>query len=203
MATPRLTDDHFILDGCDKRALVIVVGMDGSLFGYEDKYLKIAEAANDQYGYTVFGFRNPASNWDIRDNGFPSVMRTVSENMAEGYEVSYFGFSAGASFAMFHAWEFPQIKRMLLVNPPLMVNTPKALKGIKAFDGESTLIIGERDQSITLGRLIERDQKTSGFSRVIIFPKADHRFTGMIAEFISLPFTYLFSEEEKVYVPSV
>ena len=185
-----------LLDGSDKKALVIVVGMDGSLFGYENKYLKIAEVANDQYGYTVFVFSNPASNWDIKDNGFSSVVRTVSENMAEDYEVSYFGFSAGASVAMFHASEYAQVKQMLLVNPPLMINFPKALKGIKAFKGVSTLVIGERDQSITLGRLIERDQKASGISRVIIFPKADHNFTGMLTEFISLPFTYLLGEEK-------
>jgi len=196
MATPRLSNDHFILAGSDKNALVIVVGMDGSLFGYENKYLKIAEIANDQYGYTVFVFSNPASKWDIKGNGFSSVMRTVSENMAEDYEVSYFGFSAGASFAMLHAWEYTQIKQVLLVNPPLMINFPKLLKGIKAFGGVSTLIIGEGDQSVTLGRLIERDQKASGFSRVIIYPKADHRFTRMLNEFIRLPFTYLLSEEK-------
>ena len=191
---PRLNNDYFILDGSDKNALVIVVGMNGSLFGHENKYLKIAETASEQYGYTVFVFHNPASNWDIKDNGFSSVMSTVSENMAENYEVSYFGFSAGASFAMFHAWKYPQIKRMLLVNPPLMVDFPKALRGIKAFEGVSTLIIGERDKNITLGRLIERDQEASGFSHVIIFPKADHSFSEMLTEFISLPFTFLFNE---------
>ena len=76
-----------------------------------------------------------------------------------------------------------------------MVDFPKALRGIKAFEGVSTLIIGERDKNITLGRLIERDQEASGFTHVAIFPGADHNFTGILNAFIELPFTYLFSEQ--------
>ena len=191
-STSRLNDRYFIIDGSNKNALVIVVGMDSPLFGHENQYLKIAENANIKYGFTVFVFSNPASNWDIEDNGFSVVMNTVNENMADNCEVFYFGFSAGASFAMFHAWKYPEIKRMLLVNPPMMVNLHKTIKGIVAFEGVSTLIIGEQDQSIGLGRIFERDIKKGGFDNIIIFPEADHQFTGKIDEFIGLPVLYLF-----------
>ena len=122
-------------------------------------------------------------------------MNTVNENMADNYEVSFLGFSAGASFAMFHAWKYPEIKRMLLVNPPMMVNLHKTIKGIGKFEGVSTLIIGERDQSIGLGRIFERDTKKGGFDNVVILPETDHQFTGKIDKFIELPFSYLIDRQ--------
>ena len=182
---------HFIIDGDKNNALVIFVGKDSSLFGNEDRYLKIAETANTVYGLTVFCFCNPACNWDLKDNGFSFIIDTVKENINENGNIYFFGFSAGATFAIFNAWKYAQIKRMLLVNPPLMVNMHKIFKGIKNFKGISTLIIGEQDFCIKIGSMFERDKEMSGFTDVFIFPKADHMFTGLTDEFVKLPFTYL------------
>jgi len=190
----KIHDDYFVLEGDKSRALVILIGMDGTLFEHENRYLKIAEKANSLYSLSAFAFRNPASNWEIKGNGFSTIMNTVRKNMDENCEIYFFGFSAGASFAIFNAWEYPAIKRLLLVNPPLMSNFQK-ISNIKRFEGESTLIIGEHDQSITLGGIIERSKKTSGFSDVFIYPSADHQFTGLLDEFIDLPFTHLFGEK--------
>ena len=192
MTDIKLNDKYFFIDG-NKNVMVILVGMDSPLFGYENQYLKIAQIANSKYGFTVFGFCSPASNWEVEDNGFSFVMNTVNEYMSDNYEVYCFGFSAGASFAMFNAWKYPQIKRMLLVNPPLMVDLQKTIKGIAAYQGVSTLIIGERDPSIVLGRIFERGIDSSGFDNVVIFPEADHQFTGKFDEFIDLPFNYLYN----------
>ena len=183
--------DYFIIEGDKSRAFVIIVGMDGSLYGDENRYLKMAQKANALHGYTIFGFCNPGSNWNLEDNGFSFIMNTVKNHMTESCEIYVFGFSAGASFTIFHAWEYPDIKRILVVNPPLMVNYHKIVEGIRQFKGISTLIIGEQDQSISFGKIIERDQKASGFSDVIIYPKANHLFTGLTDELIDLPFTYL------------
>ena len=186
------SDRFFIIKGNDTSAFVILVGKDGSLYGFKKKYLEIAETAHHTYGNTVFIFNNPASNWNLQDNGFSFVMNTVKNNMGGSYEISFFGFSAGASFAMLNAWKYPEIKRMLLVNPPLMVNFDKQLDNLKLFKGFTTLIIGEFDQSAALCRLIEGDKETIGINNLVLYENADHQFTGLLKEFIQLPFSYLF-----------
>jgi len=189
----KIYDDYFSIEGDKTRALVMLIGMDGTLFEHEERYLRIAEKAHSLYSVSVFAFRNPASNWDIQGNGFSAVMVTVKKTMDENCEIYFFGFSAGASFAIFNSWEYPEIKRLLLVNPPLMANFHRVCESMRRSAGTSTLVIGERDPSLTLGRIVLNSKKTSGFSDVIIHPGADHQFTGMTNEFIELPFTYLFN----------
>jgi pimeloyl-ACP methyl ester carboxylesterase len=125
-ATPkgieRYQSDVAKLDG-GKDILVIIVGMNGSVYGYENKYFRIAKKANAVYGSTVFIFANDKRNWYEPKNYFNELMRYVRENVQNKDEIKIklFGYSAGAAFASYYACEYPEITHLLLVNPPLLI----------------------------------------------------------------------------------
>jgi pimeloyl-ACP methyl ester carboxylesterase len=176
--------------------LLIIVGSNGSVNGYENKYFKIAKRANEIYGNTVFIVSNNERNWHSAKNCFNAIMTYLREHMSnsKGTKIKLFGVSAGATLASFYAWEYPEITDMLLVNPPLFrENMELTIKAIKLFTGNSTLIIGKKDPSYEFGELFTFDNYANIFNNVILFDNADHNFKGMINEFIDLPFRYLYN----------
>jgi pimeloyl-ACP methyl ester carboxylesterase len=181
------------LDG-NNNILVIIVGMNGSVYGYENKYFRIAKRANAIYGSTVFIFANDERNWYAPKNYIDAVMRYVRENMLNKTEIKIklFGYSAGASFASYYAWEYPEISNLLLVNPPLMNSLELTINSVRAFSGNATLVVGKNDPYYKLGELFTLDKYSDIFNNVIIFDGADHFFKGLLNEFINLPFQYLY-----------
>jgi pimeloyl-ACP methyl ester carboxylesterase len=178
----------------DNNVLVIIVGMNGSIKGYENKYFKIAKRANKIYGSTVFIFANDERNWYDPKIFFNAVMQYVRENTLakNDLKIKLFCFSAGAAFASYYAWKYPEITNLLLVNPPLIDYLELTINGVRSFSGNSTLVVGKNDPSYKLGELFTLDQYSDIFNNVILFDGADHYFTGLLDEFINLPFQYLY-----------
>jgi pimeloyl-ACP methyl ester carboxylesterase len=175
--------------------LVIIVGMNGSVYGYENKYFQIAKRANAIYGSTVFIFANDERNWHNPKIYFNVIMNYVKENMLNKTEIKIklFGYSAGAAFASYYAWEYPEITNLLLVNPPLMDHLELTISRMRSFSGNATLVVGKNDPSYKLGELFTLDKYADIFNNVIIFDGADHFFKGLLNEFIDLPFQYLYN----------
>lgn len=86
--------------------------------------------------------------------------------------------------------KYPKIKRMLLINTPLMYNFYKTKEGIMNFNGESLVMVyGEFDQSYMYTELLNRLE--SDKFKVKIVKGQDHDFSNDITEFIELPDKYL------------
>jgi pimeloyl-ACP methyl ester carboxylesterase len=187
--------DSVILNG-EKDVLLIIVGINGSVKGYNNKYFRIAEKTNRIYNNTVFIISNDLCNWHTPKNYFNAIMNYVKENIPNNGEtnIKLFGYSAGASLASYYAWEYPEIKEMLLVNPPLMKeNIELTISGIKLFNGIKTFVIGKKDPSYEFSKILTLDNKYEGiFSDIIFLDNVNHNFKGSINEFIDLPFQYLY-----------
>ena len=169
----------------------IKAGANGSMHGYENKYLQIAKNINKSHGYTVISSSNPDY---YRENPIQQAIELIA-NYAESkefddYEIFYMGHSDGASLGARYGHLYPKIKRMLLVNSPLFFNWHLIKDGMKQFTGEKAIFVyGDLDPSykyVEMLNLIGNDRV-----KLEIIEGADHHFVGMLDEFIDLPNKYL------------
>ena len=166
-----------------ENCLIIFTGLNGNTKGYGDKYVKIAESVNKKTGFSVFVAAVPKNCWDEPQNTFTqAVDYAISKINAENIYVM--GNSAGANLAICYSHLYPQIKRVLAINPVLNLNYHRTKEGILKFNGEKMFIAtGEIDPgAVWLGSLPSKDN----FSTEIL-QGVDHVFTGELEKFISLP----------------
>lgn len=166
-------------------------GANGSMRGYKNKYLSIGLKLHKKYGYSIVCSSNPVAIKESIGQG----VEVIEQFIKEPYQIYYFGCSNGALMGARYAWKYPQIKRLALVNAPLMINWDKTKAGTLKFQGEQMVYIyGEKDSSakfIGLLDLINNPAKS-----VHIIPRADHQFVGMLEEFENLPEQYLVGKND-------
>lgn len=173
-------------DGEDK-ALVILTGLGGSADGFGNKYVRIAEYVQNDYGASVFISPTPKDVWDRKEGFFDEVAAHFMQNKTCVYLM---GVSAGATMALWYAAKYPQIKRILCVNPVLNINLHLTSNGIRNFVGERmTIVFGEKDPSAKWTKILP----AAPHLQIHIVPNADHLFSGKLEEFIDLPKKYLFT----------
>ena len=189
------SDQSFLVKAGNEKLMLIMVGSDGMLRGYNDKYIRIAEKIHDTYGATIIASENPR-----RPDGYPAsynfdVMTDFAERYMQeryaAYEILFMGVSLGGSYGLMYAHRHEHIRRVLAVNAPFMINTHKLLEGIRSFNGESiSLIYGDKDPSYKLMTFFR--QLKSPMCEVVAVIGADHNFANMENAFITLPEKYLF-----------
>ena len=176
---------------CGNEIIVFIkAGLGGSIYGYENKYLQIAESLNKIFKCTVITSPND------KKIDFNSEMEFIKEYAVQhsimNYEIYYFGHSNGALIGLWEAYNYAEIKRLLLINAPLCMNPHKTIEGIKKFSGEKMILLyGDKDQSI---HFVEQFSELSNEKvRFEIIKDADHYFSNKLELFMSLPNKYLFS----------
>lgn len=185
-------DYGFVFGGNRQKILLVKAGQGGSIYGYRNKYLKLACEMRELYGFSVVCASTPSS--DINQMAqFAEVVK--SEFEISGQTLIYFmGMSMGASIGCIGRELFPEISRFLLVNPPLMINTTKICRSAKAFDGNMmTFVFGSLDPSAHLAGLLKLHESES--MRVVIVPGQDHHFSRN--EFRLLELTKLLESEDE------
>lgn len=183
--------DYGILYGNNK-ILFIKVGYDGDMYGYENKYLKMAIKINEKYGYTVIVSSNPipADQKNPLDNALNVINDYAYEKNFPNFEILYFGYSNGALIGAQYGYLYSEIKKMTLVNAPLMYNWHKTKKGIQNFAGEKiVLVYGSLDQSFKYTGLIT--PLTNDKIKLEIINGQDHLFSKDTFEFENLPEKFL------------
>lgn len=168
----------------------IKAGQDGSMYGYQNKYLKIADSINKKYGYTVICSSNPFDGTNPLDNAMRVIGDYCNEQDIKDYKIYYMGHSNGALIGAWFGIKYPKIKRMLLVNGPLMYNWHKTKEGIQNFSGERiVLVYGSLDQSFKYTGLIEPliNEKV----KLEIIEGQDHHFSKDTFDFKTLPEKFL------------
>ena len=164
-------------------------GLGGSIYGYKNKYLLIAKKLNERYGCTVICSENNG-NMDF-GNDMTFVKKYAVDHHIPDFKIYFFGHSNGALQGMCEAFKFAQIKRLLLINTPLMINPHKTIPGIKNFNGEKMyLVFGSEDPSYSLLQLYS--QLESEKVQIDIYRGADHHFKDALDLFMTLPEKYLF-----------
>ena len=169
--------------------LLIKVGSDGTIDGYNNKYLNIAIKTNNLYGATVIVCNNPHELEPSYNIGL--TMEIVNSLFKEDYQVYYMGHSAGALQGAWYGYKYDVIKRMLLINSPLMFNLHKFKEGITKFNGNNIEIVyGSLDQSYRYTELLK--PLLNDRVKLTIIDNKDHHFSGEQNDFIDLPIKYLF-----------
>ena len=180
--------DYGIVEG-NNIIVFIKAGQDGSLYGYQNKYIKMARRLNKKYGCSVICSSNPFDGNNPLDNAMEII-----EDYAKifgNYKIYYLGYSNGALIGAWFGVKYPKIKRMALVNGPLMYNFHKTKEGALSFNGDMiSFIYGEYDQSIGYIDLLKNMENDK--IKVFIEEGQDHHFSKSEEDFQKIPEKYLF-----------
>ena len=181
-----------------KVVLLTVPGVDGSVDGFEDKYLKIAENIQEKYGAATVRMANPFITSYHWESNIRQSLNYILENTEEitghkDIEIRIMAHSAGAAVVAQIAWEYPEITRMLLVNPATKLGIDKIKYGLSEFSGDRiTVLFGSEDPSVGD---VDEVAKLSEAKNVHthILKGVDHNFSGQsLKAFITAPALHLF-----------
>lgn len=185
--------DYGIVEG-NNIIVFIKAGQDGSLYGYQNKYIKMARRLNKKYGCSVICSSNPFDGNNPLDNAMEII-----EDYAKifgNYKIYYLGYSNGALIGAWFGVKYPKIKRMALVNGPLMYNFHKTKEGALSFNGDMiSFIYGEYDQSIGYIDLLKNMENDK--IKVFVEKGQDHHFSKSEESFQEIPEKYLFEIDNK------
>lgn len=185
--------DYGIIKG-NNNILLIKAGQDGSMYGYNNKYLEIAKAINKEYGSTVICSSNPFDGNNPLDDAMQVIELYCQENNIKDYEIYYMGHSKGGLIGVWFGINYTKIKRMLLVNAPLMYNYSKTKDGINKFKGEQiTLIYGSLDPSYIYIELLSAIHNDN--FKYYVIDNQNHNFSQDVYDFKELPFDYLYKKD--------
>jgi len=180
-----------------KIILLTIPGVDGSVDGYEGKYIKIAESAQKKYGVAVLRMSNPFISSLFWESNVRRVLEFIQDNLItisgrQDVELRIMAHSAGASVITMIAWEYPFISKLLLINPAIRLWPDKIKYGLSEFGGnKTTILIGSRDPSLIEVKNLSEQKGLSGIKTVVI-DGADHDFSGKAFPiFLSAAETYL------------
>lgn len=180
--------DYGIVEG-NNTIVFIKAGQNGSLYGYQNKYIKMARRLNEKYGCSVICSSNPFDGNNPLDNAM-EVIEDYAKRF-DDFKIYYLGYSNGALIGAWFGIKYPKIKRMALVNGPLMYNLYKTKEGALSFKGESiNFIYGEYDQSIGYVELLKSIENDK--IKVFIEEGQDHHFSKSEEDFQKIPEKYLF-----------
>ena len=90
---------------------------------YQDKYIKMAKRLDRKYGCSVICSSNPFDGRNPLDNAMEVIKEYATQ--FDDYTIYYLGFSNGALIGAWFGTNYLKIKRMALVNGPLMYNYHK------------------------------------------------------------------------------
>ena len=160
----------------------IKTGVLDSIYGHQNKYLKMAKRINYNFGLTVIVAAN-LSDMNL-DDDFDNLASYLGGN-----DIYFMGISNGAMQGIQKEYNNYNVKQMLLVNLPLMINLHKTKDGIRNYKGKLTFVFGSKDPSFNYLPLIQDFRNVN----VVIVPGQDHNFSKG-DEFLYLPDKYLFND---------
>ena len=169
----------------------IKAGLTGSIYGYENKYLKMAKNLNEKFGVSVFVASNPEGTGNSIGHGLQIIKNYCKERQVKQFNVYFVGVSNGGVQGLFAFENYPVIQKALLIGAPLNYNPDLIKKALINFNGEKLhLICGDKDPGFGLFKLYsELENEKIIFTA---FLNVDHVFSGNTELFIKLPEKYLF-----------
>lgn len=164
--------------------LLILTGVGGTTKGYANKYERIAQAAMQKFNLSVVVATTPSGAWMQAEQCLNKIMDFVRSKKSDGCRVYAMGHSMGANLVLWHFAKFPEIKKVLAVNPVLTVNLHlfSRLQNIKK---PMQVVFGENDESCKFAEMLPKNIK------VDVLVGVDHSFTKHLDLFIQLPEKYL------------
>ena len=177
--------------------LIIKGGAGGSIYGYKNKYLTMAERVKEKYGFAVMVSENPV---DIEpEENMRATMEMAYdyiESFPKGIPVYYFGISKGAHYAATFAYQYPWVTRWMALNMPIIVNWHKIKRGLEQLPMEQsmTIVFGDQDPCFRYAGMVDTLKKRN--VRKITIENEDHYFSKSMEDFLQLPERYLFEMKD-------
>ena len=170
--------DHLIIPGTRQDyAMLIKGGQGGSACGYRNKYLNLANEIRDKYGITVVSCATRDEPNSVNQaNQIAEDVDLVNSCCKSHPKILFMGMSKGASLGCIEGSKIPQISRLLLINPPLMINLPRICRAAKNFSGEMmSFVFGSEDPSIRESELLKLHERDN--MKVVTVLGQDHYFS--------------------------
>lgn len=136
------------------------------------KYIAMAIDANHRYGCSVLVASNPDG---ILEKHSLDYDMAFIHNLFDQCKTQVLGMGVSKGGLMFlqHAWRYIDIKKVLVINAPLMINTGRILKGIANANCNFTCLYGSLDPSFPYIGLLETYKNV----RLIRIQGANHHFS--------------------------
>ncbi len=169
-----------IIEGNEK-ILFIKTGAGGKIEGFNKKYLKMARKINKKLGATVICAPNPDDVEIMRAD--EALIKKMAEKH-ENCQIYFLGSSDGGDRILTLAKKFPQTVKALGINPSIKTIEDFLNKLKQIPQVEKTIVYGSNDELFYVASELEKAEIENLTIKII--DGADHEFTDMIDEFISL-----------------
>ena len=186
--------DYGFIPGTESKLLLIKTGRGGNIYGYNNKYFRIAQHFNN-VGYNVLCCSTPVELNDLEN--FQTTFEIAKELLGEALgeiSISYIGFSRGAYQGILYGSTIPQIEGYLFINSPMTVNFHKQTKALRGIDKRCMFVLGTKDPSYSLWELI--CQLKNPNIEFVEVSGADHQFKNMDEELFELPIKMFLTNKE-------
>lgn len=162
--------------------LLLIPGVDGSVDGYKNKYVTITEQAQAKHNVAVVRMENPFVTSFHWESNIRRILEWIEQNKQvicsnDEYSLLVQAHSAGASVLASIAHEYPKIRKLLLINIAMRLKTDKVLAGLQKYDGDVTILMGDKDPSIPELEGIQFSENSTLAQKVIV-ENTDHDFSG-------------------------
>ena len=97
--------------GVGDNVLVVLTGIGGTINGYDDKYIKIANNIISKTEFSVAIAAIPHGAWECTNKVFNNILKRVREKYKG--DVYIMGVSAGGSISLLHSFCYPQSNKSL------------------------------------------------------------------------------------------
>ena len=165
------------------KIVFIKAGAGGSARGYKDKYRKMARRIHEQIGATVICASNPYFPHEEIDE--EEIRRVIAEKHLSDFEISFVGVSDGAYHNLSLARRFSETVKWIGINTSYIDVSGLTERLMLLPDVFKLLIYGTKDDDFD--DIVPAISKiTSEKLALELVEGADHRFTGMLDEFIAL-----------------
>ena len=173
--------------------LIVKTGSGGSIYGKDNKYLRLSERIKAVYGASVIVSDNPLEISPAENMTFTMAVAERYQKESAINPVYYFGVSKGGQYAAMFAYQYQWVTRWLALNMPLFINWHRSRQGLEQLSQSQQmfLLFGDRDPSYPYAEIVDA-LKNENIKKIIV-PNADHNFSASIEEFIKLPEQYLFT----------
>lgn len=161
-----------------EKVLFIKTGQGGSIYGYENRYLDLALAFNEKYGFSVF----VSSTIEDSKESFDRDMLVLDKVFVnQSYQIYYLGVSKGGLIGMWYGAENENIIKMVAINPPLMINYHnKTRPAIEKLGDRLRIVVGSLDPSYDYVPFLK------GLLHVEILNGSDHNLIGLKENFVEM-----------------
>jgi dienelactone hydrolase len=165
----------------NNKMVFIKAGAGGGIPGYQEKYLRMAYRAHERLGATVICSSNYIKCLDLDRKAIEWCARYLKLKDAELYFV---GTSDGADQCISLSRNAPT-KKLLCINPSFVPGHDPSNRLILQSAVEKVFVYGTEDEE---GRELIPKLKARGIRnlQIELINGADHSFTGMVDEFVSL-----------------